>query len=367
MMKKIALSLIGLLYGFSLCAQETQLDFFDKNLIDDYSLTSEWFIQKNVKKIQASSTLAPQGGNTYTVSNLNDGNLKTSWVEGVSGYGIGEWVEYSFGAGTIINSITIANGYVKSQSSWENNSRVKKLKVYFNGIAFAILNLDDSRSIQSYNFLRGIGLEQRDWTLRFEILEVYKGKKFDDTALSGIHFDSPRQSAKGVKINVPSVDLGLSVKWASCNIGATNPEQRGASFDWDSAHQLEKDGWRLPTKEEFMELIQKCEKKWITQNGVKGFLFTATNGNTIFIPAAGGNGCLETELGRLADIDGENVYGHYWSGSAEIVEHEIDGVDIWREVYGLSMQITEDGTTVGQFGDSGDESLSCYPIRMVRK
>ena len=91
-----------------------------------------------------------------------------------------------------------------------------------------------------------------------------------------------------------SVDLGLpsGTLWASCNVGATNPEDYGDYFAWSSddiakANWGEK--WRMPTKSEIEELFKYTICKSTTENGVNGHRFTAKNGsgNSIFIPLAG--------------------------------------------------------------------------------
>ena len=123
------------------------------------------------------------------------------------------------------------------------------------------------------------------------------------------------------------VDLGLSVKWATCNIGASSPEEYGLYFAWgettgytdeqvtsgvrkfdkasytaaaistdltleqDAAHVNLGGNWRMPTKDECQELLDNCNVVW-TDNyngtGVKGRVFTSkVNGNSVFFPAAG--------------------------------------------------------------------------------
>ena len=146
-----------------------------------------------------------------------------------------------------------------------------------------------------------------------------------------------------------AIDLGLSVEWASFNLGATKPEEYGDYFAWgevephysslspltwkagmeegyswsnylwskgssttltkyctnkyhgyngftdnkslldyeDDAAYNNGDKWRIPTKAELDELRTKCTSQWTTLNGVKGRLFTGPNGNSIFLPAAG--------------------------------------------------------------------------------
>lgn len=111
------------------------------------------------------------------------------------------------------------------------------------------------------------------------------------------------------------VDMGLSVKWASFNLGARMPEDAGRYFAWgetalridpqyypyplisssvevlpperDAAHVNLGKAWRMPTKAEFKELIDEnnCSHDWMTLNGVEGMRFTSkiTN-NSIFFP-----------------------------------------------------------------------------------
>ena len=120
-----------------------------------------------------------------------------------------------------------------------------------------------------------------------------------------------------------AVDLGLpsGTLWASCNVGASSPEEYGNYYAWgetktkseyskstyqfyqngyvdigtdisgteyDVATVLWGDGWRMPTKKEIQELMDNCTSEWTTLNGVNGRKFTSkTNGNSIFLPATG--------------------------------------------------------------------------------
>ena len=134
-----------------------------------------------------------------------------------------------------------------------------------------------------------------------------------------------------------AVDLGLSVLWATCNIGADSPEDYGDYFAWgetetkdsytssnsvtdgvemgDIAGNAEYDAatanwgskWRMPTKDECQELIDSCTWEWTTENDVNGYLVTGPNDNTIFLPAAG------YRRGSSLNLAGE--YGFYWSST----------------------------------------------------
>lgn len=173
-----------------------------------------WYCGEGPKKVTASSYLKAQGANTYDAKNVHDLNYKNAWVEGVAGYGIGEYLEYAFSAAAPrVTDIIIANGFVKSQAAWTNNSRVKKLKMYVNNKPYAILNLKDERALQTFK-VEPLGSANRedllklqgkpDWTLKFEIMEVYKGLKYDDTVIAELFFDGldVHCFAKGTQIQM---------------------------------------------------------------------------------------------------------------------------------------------------------------------
>jgi len=149
-----------------------------------------WYCGGGPSKISASSHLkSKDAAITYLPENAHDFSLKTAWVEGVKGYGIGEYLVYHFEPLTArITKVIVANGYVKTEKAYRENSRVKKLKMYIDNKPFAILNFEDKRLEQIFNF-EPIGNLGKSQTLKFEILEVYEGEKYDDTAISEIYFD----------------------------------------------------------------------------------------------------------------------------------------------------------------------------------
>lgn len=154
---------------------------------------------------------------------------------------------------------------------------------------------------------------------------------------------------------VEAVDLGLSVKWASCNLGATKPEAFGDYYAWgeietknnyawsnykwcngssatltkyctnasygtvdnksildsedDVAHVKWGGSWHIPTFDEMNELFHNCQWEWTKQNNTNGFKVTGPNGNWIFLPAAGFN----TDR---PDLVGQG--GFYWSSSLDL-------------------------------------------------
>lgn len=158
-----------------------------------------WYCGGGVDTISASSELKPTKDISFSAGNIHDLSYKTAWIEGVPGFGIGEWIMYHFPPESPrITEIIVVNGYVKSEKAWRENSRVKKLKMYIDNKPFAILYLEDSMEEQHFKF-EPLGYKDRSnfkklesmpwWTIKFEILEVYEGEKYDDTAISEIYFD----------------------------------------------------------------------------------------------------------------------------------------------------------------------------------
>lgn len=149
-------------------------------------------------QVVASSTLAQQGKQSYVAQNCADGDARTAWVEGAKGSGIGEWLLFIYTPSCAtqepLSSIVICNGYGKSRDTYLNNNRVKKLKMSLNEEVLCVIELDDSLGFQHIDFDEGkaqpsklcsIWLRKGD-RLKFEILDIYKGAKYDDTAIADI-------------------------------------------------------------------------------------------------------------------------------------------------------------------------------------
>lgn len=150
-----------------------------------------WYCGGGPDSITASSFLPNQKNISYSFENIHDLNYKTAWVEGVKGYGIGEYIIYHFSPQSPrITDIFVVNGYVKSEKAWRENSRVKQLTIYINDKPFALLNLKNTRGEQQFSF-EPIGKfsKTETWTMKFEITDIYKGEKYDDTVISEIYFD----------------------------------------------------------------------------------------------------------------------------------------------------------------------------------
>ena len=191
------------------------------------------------------------------------------------------------------------------------------------------------------------------------------------------------------------VDLGLpsGTLWATCNIGASSPEQYGSYFAWgetkpketytwenykwckgtwdslmkynfqnyygtvDNKNELEPAddaaqanwglSWQMPTKAQQDELHEHCSWQWTTMNGVNGYLGTGPSGKTLFLPAAGYKDGTR--------IVSEGKFGYYWSHSL---------------YYGMSLyaynQLFFSGSNPGWDKQDRSFGLSIRPVRVAQ-
>lgn len=189
------------------------------------------------------------------------------------------------------------------------------------------------------------------------------------TSCSKVDNNEIPQPERRYNNNHEYVDLGLSIKWATCNIGAHKSWEYGDYYAWgetevkndysnktykwyddsistftkyynyrrnsinhelvsdnkiildledDVAHVKWGSNWRMPTQDEFNELINNCNWTWTTQEGVNGYMVTSkkagyTN-HSIFLPAAGAYNGMNIDLvGQL---------GIYWSSSLDVESYK---------------------------------------------
>ena len=195
------------------------------------------------------------------------------------------------------------------------------------------------------------------------------------------------------------IDLGLSVKWATCNLGATAPEEAGNYYAWgetapketynyitykwgngitftdyanpsfytkyntiksygnegmvddletlekvdDAAYTAYHGYWRLPTADEMQELIEKCKWTWTTLNGVQGFrVESKDNHQYIFLPAAG----------TMADdnLSAAGNYGLYFTSTLNAEDpHYAYELSFYNAAWGMAYGI---GNGMRQYGRS---------------
>lgn len=141
--------------------------------------------------------------------------------------------------------------------------------------------------------------------------------------------DEPEPDPTPVVEEPGIVDLGLSVKWASTDLGAEYSYEFGTDYQWgdlrvnclenicgtsyDQATQKLGPGWQLPSKEQMEELIKKCEWTQSEYRGQTGYLIQGPSGNKIFM--------------RYFYDDYYDTY--YWTGSCDISTNTAYALGIW--------------------------------------
>ena len=194
-------------------------------------------------------------------------------------------------------------------------------------------SIDEQPTIDNNTIVHDSEVKSQTWEQVIGKLDKGRTYYYRSYAKIGddVAYGPTKSFATGAAADQPSapsyVDLGLSVKWATCNLGATKPEDYGNYYAWgetlpkdsyswdnykfgneeplskynesDGKRTLEADDdaatvnlgrpWRIPTSKEVKELIDKCTRKWTTVNGINGYRVIGPNGNHIFLPAAGGS------------------------------------------------------------------------------
>ena len=263
---------------------------------------------------------------------------------------------------------------------FQNNvpCEVKLVSVPENTVPWCKFGAGEDNSIyydpcSGYGFSHVVAIEAPEY---FGLKDRYARLEFylDGTLVKSL---SVRQESRLFGDYGNPVDLGLSVKWASVNIGAGEPTRIGTFYAWgdtekqeltggswgnykwcdgsedtmnkyctdtywgyvdnkttldledDVAHVLWGDGWRMPTMEEFQELVDKCTWRWLSVDGVNGYRITGPNGNKIFMPATSGS-----------PYYGQNIYGNYWTSTL----HESDSNSAIRCFFNDNSSYTIAGT-----------------------
>ena len=149
------------------------------------------------------------------------------------------------------------------------------------------------------------------------------------------------------------IDLGLpsGTKWSCCNVGADKPEDYGGYFSWgeteeksnyswgsyihcdgteqachdigsdiagtiyDVAHVKWGNAWQMPTVDQHLELMRTCEKELTYYKGVWGCKYTGSNGNILFLPAAGSRNNYSVDDANSNEV-GMGTTANYWASSA---------------------------------------------------
>ncbi|NLP30568.1 MAG: PQQ-binding-like beta-propeller repeat protein [Clostridiales bacterium] len=140
----------------------------------------------NIGWARASASSVLEDNHTrYGAMNVIDNNSQTAWSEGAKGYGIDEWIQIERDGYEDVRRIVIANGYHKSQETFNNNGRLKSFRLDFSQGQYIYCEVDESKT-RSDNITITLDRPISTDSIRLTILDVYKGSKYEDTCITDI-------------------------------------------------------------------------------------------------------------------------------------------------------------------------------------
>ena len=213
----------------------------------------------------ANKTQVGHNGQVTLTATPNEGYSFVNWT--VNGEEVSTSATYTV---TVTNDIEYVANFISYKvtvlSGEGGTATANKTQVGYNGKVTLTATPNED-----YHFI--------NWTVNGE--EVSKENSYTVSVTSDMEYKA--------NFILKYVDLGLSVKWASCNMGATYPEHSGFYYNYILRPNMDGES-RMPTLEETKELLDSnnCIWEWTTQNNTNGYRITSKiNGNSIFLPAAG--------------------------------------------------------------------------------
>ena len=320
-----------------------------EELMDTNNCTWEWTTQNGVNGYKVTSNkngnsiFLPAAGERYNYDLNNAGSNGYYWSSSlVASYcQCANYILFDSGSVGLYDSGRISGQSVRAVFG-EKQSFTVSVSAGTGGSATAsALEVEQGGSV-TLTATANSGYVFKNWTLGGEVVSTENPYTVTVNANSEFVANFEEVESSGEFHNGHEyVDLGLpsGLKWATCNVGATTPEEYGNYYAWgeittkevyssetytytstptrlplsaDAANVNWGGKWRMPTGDEMEELIDSnnCTWEWTTQNGVNGYLVTSNNnGNSIFLPAAGER--------QNYDLDNEGSNGYYWSSSLD--------------------------------------------------
>lgn len=348
---KIICQLVLLLVCTTSCSEYNDSELWDKvNSLDD-RVTS---IEKQLKSLN---------NDIMSISALVEALQSRLYLTNVTTLGDGYTLTFSDGSRIMVAdgkdgknapviNVRYYNGRyywvqtIDGETTWLNDSDGNKIPASGTDAITPLLKVDsDGYWIISYD-------EGHTYS---RLLDEY-GKAVKASGMDGDSFfesietteDELRLTLKdGTEIVIPlgeqplykAVNLGLSVRWASFNLGAMSSSEKGGCYLWgdvantgimpnyqapnvnnicgseyDIVRAMWGGSWRLPNKAEQIDLIKKCTWTKATINGVSGMKVTGSNGNSIFLPSTGYMLPASGSTGTTQLMDEHS--GYYWVGES---------------------------------------------------
>jgi hypothetical protein len=202
-MKSIIQLLIVIVFSINVNAQEVDtiksiigIGDSHEEKFESYKTNEFWALWISpIGEPKASNNLVANSSSNYVIENIHDWNLNTAWVVGKDNYGIGEYACFTLPYGNSILQykgwFMMFNGYCKSLNTWQNNSRVKLFAFYYNDKLICNIELLDTWHVQIFDISSYVKSNRYDNgtlkdgdTFKFVILDVYKGDKYKEVAIT---------------------------------------------------------------------------------------------------------------------------------------------------------------------------------------
>ncbi|GAA0178985.1 hypothetical protein SH2C18_19450 [Clostridium sediminicola] len=200
-------------------------------------------IDKITFTVEASSTLQETVSgktNVHSIINISNSDMSTAWVEGTKGDGIGEWISFNSNEKFNLDSLQLANGYSKSESSYNKNNRVAEIEIISSKGDKRYFNFDDNTLT-----MQNCDVNFHDITgVKIVITKIYKGTKYNDLCISELNFNNQSLNLVLTKDNAEPTEFKADntqpVNNKSSFAGSYCLDNDGGGFFDENFHLIEK-------------------------------------------------------------------------------------------------------------------------------
>ena len=350
-MKRILIGLTALLTMMVCRAQDVKIEFFTPNIVHVVKGTPTKSLVVIAKPGEVAVT---KSGNTWKSSELTvkqdaQGNLTFLTAKGKVLLRENGWslIRKNIDEWEVKQTFTLEVRVVDNLDISQNSLRLatftqETLNIYGTGhYAIKVENEDVAVATQEGSTLLVKGLDVGTTDIEVTDTLTNQSKYIHVTVFFVPMFTCSNDNHPHI------IDLGLpsGTQWSCCNMGAENPEARGGYYAWgetavkddyswetykhckgkrntcfnlgediagtehDVAHVVWRSSWRMPSEEQFRELLTNCDREWTSINGVNILRLTGPSGGTISLPLAG--------YIWGSEVYEDNEYADYWTSTVD--------------------------------------------------
>lgn len=201
MMKKVAVLFFTFISAALFSQREFEIILFDA-AVNDFDVIGEEAYEKNNRvreditakvktEVKTTTKAEPSGGMTYDAANIIDGNMKTCWLSATDGKN--EDIEITIDleevegiTQAVVSDIYFFSGNRKDYQTWKDYNRIKKVTMMVNDLPYGEIKFEDTYKQQSIDLDKFKIDRSRRCRIRIRIVDVYKGNKYNQLAVSDI-------------------------------------------------------------------------------------------------------------------------------------------------------------------------------------